>query len=100
MSAPAPRAGAPGTARPDPPTPSRDALLTRTGTSTGSPVSITALDPQTGRQLWVRGLGRFTYGGAATTSNVVVFERDGYDGSIRTRVGHGGSSTRPRASPA
>ena len=28
----------------------------------------------------MRELGRFVYGAAATTSNVVVFERDGYQG--------------------
>ncbi len=75
----------------------RDVLLTRTGAGIGSPVSVTALDPQTGRKLWVRELGRFIYGAAATTSNVVVFERDGYQGSIRRPARRSGSSTRPRA---
>jgi outer membrane protein assembly factor BamB len=71
---------APGRLDPTVPSPRADVLLARTGAGTGSPVSITALDPHTGRKLWVRGLGRFLYGGAETSSNVVVFERDGYHG--------------------
>jgi outer membrane protein assembly factor BamB len=43
-------------------------------------VSITALDPAAGDQRWSRDLGPSIYGAAATTSNVVVFERDGYRG--------------------
>ena len=55
-----------------------DPVLVRTGAGTGAPVSITALAPATGRQRWVRGLGPSISGAAATGSNLVAFERDGY----------------------
>jgi outer membrane protein assembly factor BamB len=51
-------------------------LLTQTGAGTGSPVSISAVDPRQGRLRWVRDLGLSIYGAAATQSTTVVVGRD------------------------